>query len=195
MGNRMKSFFEKVTGKSFFYYTAVHAIESYRNFEDKVDDLYRQSRTGKFLFSFFHMVEIIFRNSFLGRLTAIPEDGEDISGEILCGSRVFQYLACWWNEVKEKVLSTFKQSQSVESYSSIAKSFFRKPLQTGGMVLLVAIIFNSMLSFLVGADVSIFGIIMRTILFMTSFFCLFSDGGWQDLKETSTMVKKYLDSE
>jgi hypothetical protein len=193
MKNRIKPFIKKLTGNSFFYNTSARVLASYRNFENKVEEVYRQSHTGKCFFSIFHFLEIIFRNSLIGRLTEIPEDGEDVSGEILWGSRVFQYLAFRWNEAKEKALMSASQSQSGELCSSIAGPFFNRPLQIGGQVVLVAVIFNSLLSFMLEADVSLFGIMMRATLFLLSFFCLVSECDWRDLEETSYVVKKYLE--
>lgn len=187
----MKPFIKKLTGNSFFYNTSARVLASYRNFENKVEEVYRQSHTGKCFFSIFHFLEIIFRNSLIGRLTEMPEDGEDISGEILWGSRVFQYLAFRWNEAKENVLIIARQSRTEGLYSSIAESFFSKPLQTGGLVVLVAVIFNSFLIFMLGTDISLFGMIMRGIVLLVSFFCLSCDSEWRDLEETSYVLTKY----
>lgn len=190
----MKPFIQKLTENSYFYNSSAHVLDSYWNFENKMEEVYRQSHTGKFFLSTFNFLGIIFRNSLIGRLTEMPEGGEDISWDILWGSRVFQYLAFRWNEAKEKVLISARQSRSEGLYSSIAESFFSKPLQTGGLVVLVAVIFNSLLIFMLGADVSLFGMIMRGILLLVSFFCLFCDSEWRDLEETSYVLTKYLAS-
>lgn len=191
--NRINSFIEKAIGNSFCYNTAVYAICSYQSFENKIEEFYRQSRTGKCFFSFFHFLEIIFRNSLIGRLTEIPEDDADVPWEILLGSRVFQYMAFRWNRMKKKALMSVGQSQFGELCYPIAGSFFNRPLQIGGQVVLVAVVFNSLLSFTLEADVSLFGIMMRAMLFMLAFFCLFSECDWRDLKKTSCVARKYFE--
>ena len=136
-------------------------------------------------------MNVIFRYSFLGRITEIREEG--CLKEVLENSRFVKRLLKMRNKYRKRVASVLETGSAGRRIVQFKNELYIFPVKVGSIIIVIAILFN--VSFYVlfrntmCKEMGLLGWIIEGILLSMGLVGIFCKAGLIDLMETSLFIK------
>ncbi len=152
----------------------------------RFDAVYKDSWISRSLEKSLSQIKVCFRYSFLGRITEIGGEGRP---EILDNSKVVRWILNKYNIWKDGIVNYTNSSIMINLVAEVKKELYFLPVKTGGMIVFMAVLTNMVLSLLMGKEMGMFGWSMRGALLFVSFWGMFCEVTWEELKRNSWFIK------
>lgn len=154
-----------------------------------VDWVYCDSRTYKITGRFWSGTRVVFKYSFLGR---VAEISEKISAPALDNSNLAKCPLNLYNMMKLKIADYARTSTSVAALLSAKRDIYVSPVKIGSVIVVIAILINTIFSVLLNKEIVLAGWVIRLIFLFIGLSGLFCNADWEEVKETSFVLKKGL---
>ena len=162
----------------------------YISIERKIDDVYKDSVLYRLISEFSERIKIYFKYSFFGRITEINQEENSL---ILDSSKVVQWVMVSYKKNMDKIVN-YSNMSSVSGFAGQIKSEFDLlPVKTGGIIVVIAVLVDIILSIMLQKDVSLLGWIVRGVLLFVGAGGIFNSASWDEIKNTSIALR-YLKS-
>jgi hypothetical protein len=155
-------------------------------FEQWLGETYKNSQMHKTIQGLRDKIKLYFRYSFLGSLTEIKEEENNV---VLEESKVVRYLINSYKKFKLKVISCSGTSRIGSSLGEIIKGLYFFPIKNLSIIIGVAILTNTIFSLLLKKEIELFGWIIRGLVLFVGLSGLFCNATWEDIKKTSSILK------
>ncbi len=159
--------------------------QGYLDLEKGIDRLYQNSLVHKLFQALWQGTKINFRYSFLGRLTEIDDAPRS---DVLENSKFAGWLLKRYAELSRAAVNCFAGSVFRNSVWSLKEEVYSLPLRTCGMITVIAISVNILLSLLLHKEINAWGWLMRILFFFLGLASLPSGTGWKELEGTSAVL-------
>jgi hypothetical protein len=164
-----------------------HLCRCYFPVEQRIEDMYRNSRTHKLISVFREKIKVCFRFSFLGRITDIKAQRHTI---VLDNSRTFHCLIYFYKKLKNKIIFYLNTSKAAGLTKEAKEEFYILPVKTIGIIAVAAIIVNITISVILQRNISLWGWFLRALFLFTGISGLFCNAKWPVVKEGSIFLKR-----
>lgn len=149
--------------------------------------MYQESQAHRLIKEFCVGTKINFKYSFLGKITEIKEE-ENFA--MVKSSLVIQWLIDLYKKWKLKIISYLNISTIYSFEEELKKEFNFFLIRTTSIVVVVAILTNTIFSLLLKKEIGLFGWIMRGLVLFVGLSGLSSQASWEDIKKTSFFLKR-----
>ena len=155
--------------------------------QQMVVKIYKESRSYRFIQESWSKTILCFRYSFLTKIMrAIKKD----SPEILENSRFVLWLVQLYINWKKRLIDFLETSMFSRLTEKIKENCLLLPVKTASTVIVAVILINMVFFVLFHKEITVFGWIMRILLFGIAIKGLSCHVKWQDLKSTSFITRK-----
>jgi hypothetical protein len=159
------------------------AIRGYRLIESSLAEAYKDSLIYRLIRAFYEGARINLKYSFLGRITQISAES------CINNSKFIRWLLNAYNTRKESIINYAGASKFANSAKEFKNDFFSLPVKTAGILLIAAVLSNIFFSLLFKKEIGVSGWVIRGLLLLLALSALFCSATWQEIKDTSFILK------
>lgn len=160
--------------------------QGYLAIEERMSFVYLDSFTGQLIKKIIQLLKISFQLSIFGRLTKIEQIA---SRDFFRTSNIIRAFSAGIRYLKYKLTIISARSSLFAYIKDMKYSFFLKPLQVGGTVIVIMIIINLVLSIIIQKQITIWHWLISGLLLYIGLAGLFCNAEWEDIKKTSFFIK------
>ncbi|MEK6715234.1 MAG: hypothetical protein AABY43_04240 [Candidatus Omnitrophota bacterium] len=175
--------------ESFFISLLREACQRYCFFEQWIGLASKESWIRAKLKNISDKLKIYCRYSFLGRISEINNKDNSV---VLDGSRFVSFWLGLYKKGKDSFLFYFKAGETAILAEDIKKGLYFQPIKTASVIMLAAILTNTIFIIFLHRQVSLTGWLMRAVFFFIAIAGLSCDIDWQGLEKTSFVLNKWL---
>lgn len=158
----------------------------YSSLEKRLDDIYINSLLCKMIKLFLGNMFIVFRYSFIGRITEITE--EDNSKKILENSRFVKWLLRICRDWGRIITNYLKTSFTANCAAGLENKLYVSPVKTGSIIVVTALLSDIVFN-IIRKEIGLLGWIIRGMLLFVGLAGLFCKIGLENLSSTSLVLK------
>ncbi len=146
--------------------------------------LYKHSGTYRFLALFWRGAKVNFKYSFLRRLSEA-----EYSPQLLDNSVLIARLLRIYRSLRDRIKSCLLHSAFTDMVGQAKRAVLFEPVKTGSIIILVVILTEIFLSLLLHKRIEPLGWTAKIFFIVIALGGLSCNTGWQDLRETSFILK------
>lgn len=140
---------------------------------------------------FWKKIKIYFRYSFPVRVT---ESKKGLIADAFFESRIAKSLNHTYKYWERKLINysgSSSPSLTIDLMKEAKREVFFLPVKTGSLIVVAAVLTNTILSFIFKKSINLYGWIIRLAFLSVGLGGLFCSVAWSDLKKTSSVIKKF----
>lgn len=111
--------------------------------------------------------------------------------QIFNNSKFIKLLFNVYKTQKYNITNYSKTSTFVKLAEKLKKDLYLIPVRTIGIILITAILTNSLCSIVFNIEIKLLGWVMRVLFLFIGLISLFCDANWEDLKKTSSVIRYF----
>jgi len=161
--------------------------QRYCFFEEQLNETYKNSQTYRITQGLKNKIKVYFRYSFLGTISEIKENENNI---VLEESKIVRYLINSYKKFKLRAISYFDTSIARSSLNELTKELYFSPIKNLSIIIVVAILINIIFSILLKKEIGLLGWFIRIFFLLIGLNGLSSNATWEDIKKTSYFIKQ-----
>ena len=163
----------------------------YYSIEQRVDEIYKNSRTHRLAERLCYWIKVCFSESFLGRIIDIDIAEKD-NLVILKNSRFVKWLLRLYRTWENKVRIYLETSATVNLTKEAKKELYFLPVKTFGIIVVTAVPINIFIAIVLNKEIGLLGWAIRGLLLFVGLGGLFCNATWEDIKRTNFFIRKGL---
>lgn len=180
----------RILAKESFFLPLLQGVwQRYCSFEQWIGLVFKQSRICAKIENISDKLKIYCRYSFLGKVSEI---GNSKNSAVLDASRFVSFWRGLYKQCKNNFLFYFKAGETAILLEETKKELYFQPVKAVSIVMLAAILTNTIFVISLHREVSLIGWFMRIFFFFVGIGGLFCKTDWQGLKKTSLVLNKWL---
>lgn len=175
---------------SFFILLCRKTREAFCSIEQWLERVYKESQIYRLIKAFWVTTKIIFRYSFLGKITEVTE--EDNTKKILENSRLVKSLRYLCDHWKDRIDGYLKTSSLINYTIELKNGIITLPVKSVSIVIVVAILTDITFSILfknsIHNETGLLGWIIKVALLLLGFAGLFCEVSLENPKKSSLFI-------